>query len=99
MKIWTCYSGLAAQQWTYSNGKLSLQNTDQCLDLPGANAANGNYVQTWKCNGGNSKNQQWTTSGKLTRRQDMNAAFANVVKASCDKKVRILCFYLSEANS
>ncbi|KIJ36191.1 carbohydrate-binding module family 13 protein [Sphaerobolus stellatus SS14] len=60
MKIWTCYSGVAQQTWTYSNNKLALSVQSQCLDLTNGDLTNGNVLQTWQCSAGNT-NQIWTT--------------------------------------
>merc|ERR1711862_721900 len=41
-----------------------------CLDLPGSNTENGNFLWTWECLG--SPNQQWLfdTHGQLTTKVD-----------------------------
>jgi hypothetical protein len=59
MKIWQCYSGLAAQSWNYASNVLKLQSANQCLDLTDGLKTNGNVVQVWQCYAG-SANQQWT---------------------------------------
>ena len=60
MKIWQCYSGLAAQTWTYtSSHSLALSTNNECLDLTNGSLTNGNQVQTWTCTPGNA-NQVWT---------------------------------------
>ncbi|KAF9457289.1 G-X-X-X-Q-X-W domain-containing protein [Collybia nuda] len=60
MKIWTCYSGLAAQAWYYTDdNRIALTGQGQCLDLTGGNLSNGNRIQTWQCTNGNN-NQVWT---------------------------------------
>ena len=60
MKIWTCFSGLAAQQWFYTDdNRVALENQGMCLDLTNGNLANGNQLQTWQCTNGNT-NQVWT---------------------------------------
>ncbi|GMK58648.1 hypothetical protein CspeluHIS016_0600900 [Cutaneotrichosporon spelunceum] len=61
MKIWQCYTGLAAQSWSVANGAIKLQSADQCVDLKDGVTSPGNPVQTWKCYPG-SGNQQWTSS-------------------------------------
>jgi len=60
MKIWTCYEGLAAQQWYWTdNNHIMLTGKGLCLDLTNGKLDNGNTVQTWQCSDGN-KNQIWT---------------------------------------
>ncbi|RDB27204.1 Endo-1,4-beta-xylanase A [Hypsizygus marmoreus] len=62
MKIWTCYKGVAAQSWDYTNSnqiRLAGQGQNQCLDLTGGSTQNGNQLQTWQCSNGNN-NQIWT---------------------------------------
>ena len=62
MKIWTCYSGLAAQTWYYTDDKrIALQNQGQCLDLTNGSSGDGNVMQIWACTSGNT-NQVWTLS-------------------------------------
>ncbi|KAJ3537979.1 hypothetical protein NM688_g6586 [Phlebia brevispora] len=60
MKIWECYSGLAAQTWYYTGDqRIALENQGLCLDLTNGSTNDGNIVQTWACTDGNT-NQIWT---------------------------------------
>ena len=60
LKIWTCYSGLAAQTWYYTDDRrIALQNQGQCLDLTNGSTADGNIMQIWACTS-NDNNQVWT---------------------------------------
>ncbi|KAG6846985.1 hypothetical protein H0H93_010743 [Arthromyces matolae] len=60
MKIWTCYDGLPAQTWYYTDDKrIALQGKGLCLDLPNGVHANSSQVQTWTCTDNNT-NQVWT---------------------------------------
>lgn len=71
MKIWTCYSGLAAQTWFYTDdNRVALEGKGQCLDLPSGSLSNGNIVQTWQCSNGNN-NQVWTTTPSTVARRDV----------------------------
>ncbi|KAJ3555746.1 hypothetical protein NM688_g2403 [Phlebia brevispora] len=60
MKIWECYSGLAAQTWYYtSDNRISLQNQGFCLDLTNGSSDDGNVMQIWECTDDDT-NQVWT---------------------------------------
>ena len=60
MKIWECYSGLAAQTWYYTGDKrIALYNGNQCLDLTNGSTNDGTVMQTWQCTTGDT-NQVWT---------------------------------------
>ncbi|KAF5376912.1 hypothetical protein D9615_007318 [Tricholomella constricta] len=60
MKIWTCYEGLPAQTWYYTDdNRIALLGQGQCLDLTNGVHVNSNQVQTWQCTDGNT-NQVWT---------------------------------------
>ena len=60
MKIWTCYAGLAAQTWYYTDDKrIALQNQGQCLDLTNGDSTDGTVMQIWACTS-NDNNQVWT---------------------------------------
>lgn len=60
MKIWTCFAGLAAQQWFYTgDNRIALEGQGQCLDLTNGDLTNGNQVQSWQCTD-NNNNQVWT---------------------------------------
>lgn len=60
MKIWQCYSGIAAQTWYYTNDqRISLENQGFCLDLTNGSTADGNILQIWGCTTGDT-NQIWT---------------------------------------
>jgi hypothetical protein len=67
MKIWTCYAGIAAQAWYYTDdNRLAVEGQGQCLDLPSGGQWNGNVLQTWQCATGNN-NQAWTYSSSAKR--------------------------------
>jgi len=56
-QIYTC-NGTDAQSWTYtSDGQLTIDGGQYCLDVKGQGTANGTLVDLWTCNGG--ANQQW----------------------------------------
>ncbi|KXN87394.1 Endo-1,4-beta-xylanase A [Leucoagaricus sp. SymC.cos] len=60
MKIWTCYPGLPAQTWYYTDDKrIALKGKGFCLDLTNGSSENFNVVQVWKCTNGNT-NQIWS---------------------------------------
>ncbi|KAJ3555392.1 hypothetical protein NM688_g2600 [Phlebia brevispora] len=60
MKIWECYSGIAAQTWYYtSDDRISLQNQGFCLDLTNGDETDGNVMQIWECTDDDT-NQVWT---------------------------------------
>ncbi|KAJ3531983.1 hypothetical protein NM688_g7492 [Phlebia brevispora] len=64
MKIWECYSGLAAQTWEYTADdqiELQGQGLRQCLDLTNGDDADGTVMQIWACSDGDT-NQIWTLS-------------------------------------
>ncbi|KAJ3539137.1 hypothetical protein NM688_g6411 [Phlebia brevispora] len=62
MKIWECYSGLAAQTWYYTDDdRIALQNQGFCLDLTNGDSHDGTVMQIWKCTDHNT-NQVWTLS-------------------------------------
>ncbi|GLB36919.1 putative G-X-X-X-Q-X-W domain-containing protein [Lyophyllum shimeji] len=73
MKIWTCYRGLAAQEWIYFNNKFRLARSTQCLDLTDGNLSNGNPVQTWHCSAGNPNQRSWNN----VQRANISRAFAS----------------------
>ncbi|KAF8152587.1 ricin B lectin domain-containing protein [Crassisporium funariophilum] len=57
--IWPCRN-IPAQSWYYTaDSRIAVSGKGQCLDLPGGNTSNGNWLQTYKCLGGN-LNQVWT---------------------------------------
>jgi hypothetical protein len=55
VQLWDC-NGTSAQNWTYTNGTLTING--KCMDVTGQGTANGTLVEIWDCNGG--ANQQWT---------------------------------------
>ncbi|KAF9446179.1 carbohydrate-binding module family 13 protein [Macrolepiota fuliginosa MF-IS2] len=60
VKIWTCYEGLVAQQWSWTDDNhIALTGRGLCLDLTSGKLDNGNPVQTWQCMDAN-QNQIWT---------------------------------------
>ncbi|KAJ3561320.1 hypothetical protein NP233_g10267 [Leucocoprinus birnbaumii] len=60
MKIWTCYPGLPAQTWYYTDDKrIALKNQGFCLDLTDGVSENFQVMQVWKCSSGN-VNQIWS---------------------------------------
>ncbi|KAJ3552592.1 hypothetical protein NM688_g4073 [Phlebia brevispora] len=60
MKIWECYSGLAAQTWYYtSDDRIALENQGFCLDLTNGDDADGTVMQIWECTDDDT-NQVWT---------------------------------------
>ena len=60
MKIWTCFSGIQAQTWYYTNDqRIALYNGNQCLDLTNGSTADKTIIQTWQCTTGDT-NQIWT---------------------------------------
>ncbi|KAF8060715.1 carbohydrate-binding module family 13 protein [Lyophyllum atratum] len=60
LKIWTCYEGLAAQKWYFTNdSRIALQDKGLCVDLTNGVHVSGNQVQTWQCTDNNA-NQAWT---------------------------------------
>ena len=60
MKIYQCFPNLAAQTWFYTDdNRIALQDKGKCLDLPGGDTTNGNYVQVWQCTD-NDIYQVWT---------------------------------------
>ncbi|KAG6828382.1 hypothetical protein H0H92_008182 [Tricholoma furcatifolium] len=62
LKIWTCYEGLAAQTWYYTDdNRIALENQGQCVDLTNGVLTNSNQLQTWLCTN-NDLNQVWTTT-------------------------------------
>ncbi|GMK58538.1 hypothetical protein CspeluHIS016_0505700 [Cutaneotrichosporon spelunceum] len=70
-KIWTCYTGLAAQKWWYTDdNRIALEGKGQCVDLPSGGLWAGNVAQTWQCSNGNT-NQVWTTSSAPAARRDL----------------------------
>ena len=63
MKIFECFSGLSAQQWSYTDkNHLKMQDFEQCLDLTDGVTTNKNPVQVWKCTK-DDINQVWTRGG------------------------------------
>ena len=59
VQMWDCDCNTAAQNWTVnSNGTLTIARG--CMDITGANSANGTLIELWTCNGG--ANQQWQGS-------------------------------------
>ncbi|MCU1682559.1 MAG: hypothetical protein JWQ81_3298 [Amycolatopsis sp.] len=54
--LWDCDKDPATQNWTVSNGTLSVGG--KCLDVTGEATANGTLVGLWTCTGG--ANQLWT---------------------------------------
>lgn len=72
MKIWQCYSGLAAQTFYYTDdNRVAVEGKGQCLDLPSGSLTNGNVIQTWGCSTGNN-NQVWKTSAStVAARRDV----------------------------
>ena len=61
LKIWECYSGLAAQTWYYTDdNRIAVMNGGQCLDLTNGSKNDGTIMQTWACTT-NDSNQAWTT--------------------------------------
>ena len=76
LKIWDC-NGSTAQTWTSAQfgsggatagatGAISSAITGKCMDVSGANSANGTSVQLWDCNGSNA--QVWTQYSDNTLR-------------------------------
>ena len=62
MKIWTCYSGLAAQTWYLTDdNRIALMNQGLCLDDTNGSHNDGTILQTWACTS-NDNNQAWTLS-------------------------------------
>jgi hypothetical protein len=59
--IWTCRSGDAAQQWTYSG---ELRHNGLCLNAKG-NAANGGKVILWTCDGSPAEIWAHTQGGSI----------------------------------
>ncbi|KAF6745359.1 ricin B lectin domain-containing protein [Ephemerocybe angulata] len=60
MKVWQCYDNLPAQAWYYTgDNRIALEGQGFCLDLPNANATDGQTLQIWACTTGNT-NQIWT---------------------------------------
>jgi hypothetical protein len=58
MKIWTCYDGLPQQDWWWTgDNRIALTNQGMCLDLTDGNLSDGNQLQVWQCNTGNTN--QW----------------------------------------
>ena len=54
-------TGAPEQQWTFSNGQVSIFGS-KCLDVAGGNTANSAAVHIWECSAGN-PNQNWYYTG------------------------------------
>jgi len=65
LQIYDCWTG-ANQQWTYSNGEISVYDggTRKCLDASGGGTANGTAAIIWTCHGGS--NQKWNRNSNGT---------------------------------
>jgi hypothetical protein len=48
----------ARSQWTYNGTTIVNRATGACLDVDGANTANGTRLISWTCHG--NANQRWT---------------------------------------
>jgi len=56
--LWSCNGG-ANQNWqANADGSLRNPQSAKCLDVNGANSADGTLVHLWTCNG--QANQKWT---------------------------------------
>jgi endo-1,4-beta-xylanase len=65
LQIYDCWTG-ANQQWTYSNGEISVYSgsSKKCLDASGGGTANGTAAIIWTCHGG--ANQKWNLNSNGT---------------------------------
>jgi hypothetical protein len=65
LQIYDCWTG-ANQQWTYSNGEISVYSgtNRKCLDASGGGTANGTAAIIWSCHGGS--NQKWNLNANGT---------------------------------
>lgn len=79
LKVWTCYAGLAAQTWWYTDdNRVALQGQGLCVDLTDGNKTPGNVLQTWACGDGNT-NQVWTSTTTYNKRAEVQE------RATCSK--------------
>ena len=55
-------TGGSDQEWTFTNGAVTLYNGAKCLDVTNGNNFNGNKLQVWDCGSGN-PNQNFYYTG------------------------------------
>ena len=60
--IQPCAANAANQDWTFSNGQVSIFNGTQCLDVINGVNQDGVHLQVWDCVSGNA-NQQFYYTG------------------------------------
>ncbi|KAJ3521431.1 hypothetical protein NM688_g9017 [Phlebia brevispora] len=79
MKIWECYSSLAAQTWYYTDdNRIALENQGLCLDLTNGSTDDGTIMQIWACTDDNS-NQVWTDQSPLPHPQHLQSGSLDTV--------------------
>jgi len=88
LQIYDCWSG-ANQQWTFTNGELSVYTgaSRKCLDASGSSSANGTAAVIWSCHGG--ANQKWVLGSNGTLRNTATGTCLDVSGAATANGSRV----------